>query len=82
MVLNELAQWFLQVDGIDISAYDDAFLKSVLNKRLEATGCHSLHEWEELATSAPQERAAFLALLENTYSTFFRSPLAFSLLEE
>ncbi len=68
--------------GLDLSCYEDAFLRRSLAKRQEARNCDNMAAYATLLT-AVREEAGFLArALQVTYSEFFRNPLVFALLQQ
>jgi chemotaxis methyl-accepting protein methylase len=71
-----------RVHGIDVSGFETTFLERTLERRLHAAGYESASRY--LTERLPEDRAeaqAFHHLLLVGYSTFFRNPLVFSLLE-
>jgi len=67
--------------GRDLAQYDAPFLARVLHGRQAATGCVSAPTYLHYLTEHPREADALADALTVTYSEFFRSPLAFALLE-
>jgi chemotaxis methyl-accepting protein methylase len=65
----------------DLTVYDAAFLATVLEKRLAATGAESSAAYLGRLAADPAEVEVFCRGLNVTYSEFFRNPLTFALLE-
>jgi chemotaxis protein methyltransferase CheR len=70
-----------QSQGIDISMYDDDFVKNAFLKRIEMTNSPSADAYAGLFSGSMYEAMAFVDLLQVNYSEFFRNPLTFAVLE-
>lgn len=74
---------FLKNSGdIDISNYNDQFLKKIIDSRMEKVGCNSVDNYLDFLIINPLETKMLTNSLEISYSTFFRNPLTFSVLEK
>jgi len=74
---------FLKNSGdIDISDYNDQFLKKIIDSRMEKVGCNSVDNYLDFLIINPLETKMLTNSLEISYSTFFRNPLTFSVLEK
>lgn len=67
--------------GIDISKYDEGFLKRILKKRMQEVKCSSSEEYI-LLLEHDAELNWFLASLQISYSEFFRNPLTFEVISQ
>jgi len=79
--LQKLVGLMKLLHGIDIDCFDDSFLSKSLAKRLGSTG-QSIPDYLTRIASDPAEAMAFRDSLQISYSTFFRHPLTFALLEQ
>lgn len=68
--------------GLDLSPYDEKFLAKSLDKRLEATVTVTPAAYTQRLANDLLEATALHHSLHIVYSEFFRSPLAFALLEQ
>ncbi|MCX6971228.1 MAG: protein-glutamate O-methyltransferase CheR [Verrucomicrobia bacterium] len=68
--------------GLDISRYEEAFLRAAISRRMEASGVATLAAYgEHLEQSAPEAGRLFRSLRID-HSEFFRNPLTFAVLEK
>jgi len=72
----------LEEYGIDISAYDQSYLKKAIQTRMNATYCPTHTNYYSLLSEVPSESALLLLELGNSYSEFFRNSLTFTYLEQ
>ena len=70
-----------QTPGMHSSIYDEAFLQTSIEKRLQETGCGSPEEYCGYLEQNPGEEQILRAGLHNHFSEFFRDPLTFATLE-
>lgn len=68
--------------GLDISHFDDAFLRTMLARRLEETGIRTLDRYVLFLKESRPEAEQLSRSLLNHHSSFFRNPLSFALLEQ
>jgi chemotaxis methyl-accepting protein methylase len=80
--MEEISRSVLQACGTDISRYDKSFLIQSIETRCSETGCHSLPGYITRLRENPDEAGILAESLQNTYSEFFRNPLAFAYLEQ
>lgn len=78
---DEIAAMLLRAHGLDASCYDASFLARSAEKRRGAAIGEPAAYLERLASDRA-EAEALLRSLRVVYSEFFRSPLAFALLEQ
>lgn len=71
----------MRSNGIDVSKYDISFLEQSARKRMAETGCDSLEAYCVCLEQSVREKAVFTESLHVSYSTFFRNPLTFAVLE-
>lgn len=81
MIPPRIANYFRSYHCIDISKYDETFLWKSLQKRMEANNLLSVEEYYTLLEVSKEEGKYFLAALQIGYSSFFRNPLTFAVLE-
>jgi chemotaxis methyl-accepting protein methylase len=67
--------------GLDVSVYDEVFLRKSIDKRLAATGFETVAAYGDYLAGSREEATAFYGSLRIGYSEFFRSPLVFELLK-
>jgi chemotaxis methyl-accepting protein methylase len=77
-----ILQALSQKQDRDFSVYEEGFLVKTLEKRLAAAACPTPAAYLAVLAQNGAEAEALAASLSITYSEFFRSPLAFALLEE
>lgn len=68
--------------GLDISMYETSFLKKAIRTRMTARCIPIAEDYLLLLDYLPAESREFIAQLSNSYSEFFRNPLAFTYLEQ
>ncbi len=66
---------------IDVSKYDESFLNTSLQKRINETLCGSEENYFSYLEENKMEAANFVDSLHISYSSFFRNQLTFSVLE-
>ena len=71
-----------QVHGLDISPYEESFLRKSIDKRLAVTGIETFAAYGEYLAEHREEAEIFCSSLRVIYSEFFRNPLAFAVLEQ
>jgi len=82
---NELMDTVQVMDstyGIDISKYDDTFLKQAIKKRCAATEAKTLSEYNQYLSGNVAEVQILFVSLNITYTEFFRNTLTFAHLEQ
>ncbi|MDD4490062.1 MAG: hypothetical protein PHD30_06125 [Paludibacter sp.] len=72
---------FLSLEEINISQYDENFLINSAKRRCYATNCKTLEDYLELLEDSEIERMTYFDSLQIVYSSFFRNPLTFNVLE-
>jgi len=80
--LKPIANYILQVHGIDISKYDEFFLEKSLQRRMKETFCISEAAYYSYLEQSNIESNVFLNSLQVSYTEFFRNTLTFSVLEK
>ena len=78
---QNIIQTLRQSQGIDVSKYDETFLKKSIGKRIAETQCNSTEEYCIYLEQHEIEGKHFHDSLQISYSEFFRNPLTFSVLE-
>jgi chemotaxis methyl-accepting protein methylase len=73
---------FRKYSEMNISIYDDAFLTSTLEKRVKESGCNTVDEYQDLLSQSEFERKMLTDSLQISYSTFYRNPLTYDVLEK
>jgi len=68
--------------GSDLSVYDASFLEMTLKKRREKAGVRDLEEYCNLLRENSGEAGALKESMGITYSSFFREPFSFALVEK
>jgi chemotaxis methyl-accepting protein methylase len=79
--IKNISDFIMQSQGIDISTYEDSFLKKTLQNRIAASKCESIEEYCTLLKQSNPEANLLIASLQNNYSEFFRNALSFAVLE-
>jgi len=80
-IVNQNLTSFMSIKNIDISRYDDSFLNTTCQKRIQETHCKTTEEYATILEQNKLECELFLNSLQNCYSEFFRNSLSFSVLE-
>jgi len=80
--LQIIINLLLQTKGIDISIYEEDFLKKTIDKRLLVTGNNSYEDYCRYLTANKNEPDLLLNSFHNAFSEFFRNPLTFAVLEQ
>ena len=73
---------FLQTQGIDLSKFEDSFLKKSISKRMDETFCETEATYYTFLEQNKFESELFLNSLQISYTEFFRNSLTFSVLEK
>ncbi len=81
MGAQDVADVLRRERGVDISSYDAGYVRKTVEKRMLALGCEDVQEYSCVLRSSGDEISALLRQLVNTWSEFFRDPLAFAYLE-
>jgi chemotaxis methyl-accepting protein methylase len=71
----------ISTDG-SVSGYDESFLNNCIQKRVAETGCSTIEEYIDILDFSKQERNLLFESLHISYSSFFRNPLTFGILEK
>jgi chemotaxis protein methyltransferase CheR len=80
-LIKDISDHLMQSQGIDVSIYEDSFLKKTLQKRISETQCNSMEEYCTLLEQNNTEGKLLIESLQNNYSEFFRNALTFAILE-
>ncbi|MBI9094751.1 MAG: protein-glutamate O-methyltransferase CheR [Sphaerochaeta sp.] len=70
------------VGDLDISNYDDSFLRQSAEKRFAVTGTSTLSEYVQFVSETPAEAPKLVRSLNITHTEFFRNSLSFAHLEQ
>ncbi|MCF8390450.1 MAG: protein-glutamate O-methyltransferase CheR [Bacteroidales bacterium] len=79
--INDICDFLRQSQGIDVSTYEDSFLKKTLQNRISTSMCDSMEEYFTFLKQNSTEGNLLIASLQNNYSEFFRNALTFAVLE-
>ena len=79
---NYIAGLLLNLNGVDISIYDESFLSNSLLKRMSDNRIDTLEEYSALIEQHAGERELLIGSLNISYSGFFRNPLTFDVLKQ
>ena len=79
--LDQVVIELKKVLTIDILKYDDSFIKKIIHNRIVESGCKSVNDYGSFLEQNIEEQGVFKNSLHNNYSTFFRNPYTFSVLE-
>jgi len=78
-IVNEL---LLDSYGMDVSKFENSFLRKSLNKRMSAAGIDSFGDYFLYLQTNKSEADAFYHSLNINFSEFFRNPITFAYLEQ
>lgn len=78
---RNMAELFMNKHGMDISMFDESFVKKTILKRIDLTGCLNITDYSCFVDENEKEAALFSGLFQVSYSEFFRNKLTFSVLE-
>ena len=79
---DAVIQMLERMYGLDISSYDESFLRKSIDKRLAATSLETDAAYVEYLAEHRAEADVLCHSLRVIYSEFFRNPLAFAVLEQ
>ena len=79
--LNKIIRLVDSIYGMDISVYDESFIKKNLDKRVLATACTNYADYYRYLVDHSNECDILHSAISIGYSDFFRNRLAFALLE-
>lgn len=68
--------------NLDIAVFDERFLQKTLDERLALTGIETASDYQVYLASHPGEADTLYRSLHIIYSSFFRNPNAFTVLEQ
>lgn len=68
--------------GIDLSMYDERFLRQVVHKRFPHVRVSTVADYVRHVSGNPDERDALVQSLNITHTEFFRNPLTFAHIEQ
>ena len=68
--------------ALDISMYETSFLEKVIQIRMTALSSETAEDYFLFLDKVPAESSEIIDQLSNSYSEFFRNPLAFTYLEQ
>ena len=78
--LEEITRVFAEAHGLDISWYEEAFLRKTIAKRMAATGAETLTDYTGKVAGDRAEAEMFFSALRVNHSEFFRNPLTFAVI--
>ena len=82
MKINYIIDFIKNLNGTDLSIYDDSFLDKTLQKRITETNCGTVDDYCRFIKQNTGEIEILLNSLHISYSEFFRNPLTFAVLEQ
>lgn len=68
--------------ALDISVFSDAFLENIISSRIASESNQNNDQYIRRLTDEPGEALNFRDSLSNSYSTFYRNSLTFSILQQ
>ena len=80
--VTHIAHILKSLHDIDISKYNDSFLKQTIEKRLTFLKVDNLAEYEQFISNNPYEMDVLYTSLHITHTEFYRNPLIFAHLEQ
>jgi len=80
--LDEITRVFAEAHGLDISRYEEAFLRKTISKRMAATGAETIAAYGGKVAGDRAEAEMFFYSLRINHSEFFRNPLTFAVIEQ
>lgn len=80
--LTKIIQIYKNIYNLDISMYDDKFLKQVLDNRLTITQTQNPLDYLNTLSNNPNEAETLLQTFNNNHTEFFRNTLTFAHLEQ
>ena len=80
--LDGFIQGLLACHQLDVAAYDRAFLRQSIARRMETAGFDSIAGYADHLADRREEAEDFYRSLRVGHSGFFRNPLTFALLEQ
>jgi chemotaxis methyl-accepting protein methylase len=80
--LDEIIRVFAEVHGLDISRYEEAFLRKTISKRMVATGAETVANYGGKVAGDRAEAGIFFRALRIDHSEFFRNPLTFAVIAQ
>lgn len=80
--LKEITGLIFKLQNVDLSKYDESFLKKMIGSRMSARTLKSAGDYCDLLKSDKKEVAVLLKSLNISFSEFFRNPLTFAYLEQ
>lgn len=80
--LAKIIQIYKNFYKLDISMFDDKFLKQVMDNRLSIHEINKSEDFLNILMNNPEEADSFYKLFNNNYTEFFRNILTFAHLEQ
>ncbi len=79
---QKVREILFDLQGIDVSIYDEVFLNKSIETRMRETSCQTIDSYLNILRTDSTEFHRFEQSLQINFSTFFRNPLTFSVLEK
>ncbi|MDD3077859.1 MAG: hypothetical protein PHH37_01985 [Paludibacter sp.] len=79
---QRILKYLLEKRNVDLSVYDESFLKNVVDRRLEILSIADINEYMKLIFRKEDEINCILESITVSYSEFFRNSLTFAVLEK
>lgn len=80
--LKKITEFILESQNVDLSKYDESFLKKMIGNRISSRVLKSAGDYCDLLKSDKNEITVLLNSLNISFSEFFRNPLTFAYLEQ
>lgn len=78
---DHIKQIILEKSNIDFSVYDTSFLQKMIEDQIKKSRVKNTEEYAILIQNNEDEVKGLISKLSNSYSSFFRNPYTFSVLE-
>ncbi len=80
--LDDIIRAMAGSHGLDVSRYEETFLRTTISKRMAATGSTTLATYGEHLEKSASEAGMLFRALRIDHSEFFRNPLTFAVIEQ
>jgi chemotaxis methyl-accepting protein methylase len=80
--LDEIIRVFSEAHGLDISRYEEVFLRKTISKRMAASGVGTIADYTGKVAGDRAEAGVFFRALRIGHSEFFRNPLTFAVIAQ
>lgn len=80
--IKRITELLLELQNVDISKYDESFLKKTVENRMSVKALKSVNDYCDLLKSDKNEMTVLLSSLNISFSEFFRNPITFAYIEQ